>query len=86
MFVGLSGGICKYCVLGRGPYPPKRATNSPGRYPETETMPTDACQWFNDCNSCSVLLKPKARKLLRVLFIWQCALPSDSTRSKMLNI
>ncbi|MDX8395446.1 MAG: GDCCVxC domain-containing (seleno)protein [Mariprofundaceae bacterium] len=24
-----------------------------------ETMPTDACQWFYECESCHVLLKPK---------------------------
>jgi len=26
---------------------------------ETETMPTDACQWFYDCKGCGVVLKPK---------------------------
>jgi len=26
---------------------------------ETETMPTDACQWFYECKNCAVLLKPK---------------------------
>ncbi len=26
----------------------------------TETMPTDACQWFYDCTHCGALLKPKA--------------------------
>lgn len=26
---------------------------------ETETMPTDACQWFYDCKGCGILLKPK---------------------------
>jgi hypothetical protein len=25
----------------------------------TETMPTDACQYFYDCNGCGVVLKPK---------------------------
>ncbi|MDJ1016719.1 MAG: GDCCVxC domain-containing (seleno)protein [Paracoccaceae bacterium] len=25
---------------------------------ETETMPTDACQWFYECKSCSTVLKP----------------------------
>ena len=25
---------------------------------ETETMPTDACQWFYECKNCGVLLKP----------------------------
>lgn len=27
---------------------------------KTETMPTDACQWFYDCENCKVVLKPKA--------------------------
>jgi len=27
---------------------------------ETETMPTDACQWFYECKGCGALLKPKA--------------------------
>jgi len=26
---------------------------------ETETMSTDACQWFYECKGCGVLLKPK---------------------------
>ncbi|WP_133573878.1 GDCCVxC domain-containing (seleno)protein [Maritalea mobilis] len=25
----------------------------------TETMPTDACQWFYECTNCHTLLKPK---------------------------
>ncbi len=24
-----------------------------------ETMPTDACQWYYECESCHALLKPK---------------------------
>lgn len=27
---------------------------------KVETMPTDACQWFYDCEGCGVVLKPKA--------------------------
>jgi hypothetical protein len=27
---------------------------------KTETMPTDACQWFYECEQCHTLLKPKA--------------------------
>lgn len=27
---------------------------------KTETMPTDACQWFYECEACHVVLKPKA--------------------------
>lgn len=26
---------------------------------ETETMPTDACQWFYECKGCGIILKPK---------------------------
>jgi hypothetical protein len=26
----------------------------------TETMPTDACQFFYDCKGCGVVLRPKA--------------------------
>lgn len=26
---------------------------------ETETMPTDACQYFYDCKGCGALLRPK---------------------------
>ena len=26
---------------------------------ETETMPSDACQWFYPCKGCGALLKPK---------------------------
>jgi len=25
---------------------------------KTETMPTDACQWFYECGGCHALLKP----------------------------
>ncbi len=27
---------------------------------KTETMPTDACQWFYECENCHALLKPRA--------------------------
>jgi len=27
---------------------------------KTETMPTDACQWFYECENCHTVLKPKA--------------------------
>lgn len=26
---------------------------------KTETMPTDACSWFYECENCKVVLKPK---------------------------
>ncbi len=28
-------------------------------YAKTETMPTDACQWFYECEQCHVVLRPK---------------------------
>lgn len=28
-------------------------------YVKTETMPTDACQWFYACEGCHAVLKPK---------------------------
>jgi hypothetical protein len=27
---------------------------------KAETMPTDSCQWFYDCEGCHAVLKPKA--------------------------
>lgn len=29
-------------------------------YVRTETMPTDACQWFYECGRCHIVLKPKS--------------------------
>lgn len=28
-------------------------------YAKTENMPTDACQWFYECERCHTVLKPK---------------------------
>lgn len=28
-------------------------------YAKTETMPTDACQWFYECTQCHAVLRPK---------------------------
>lgn len=28
-------------------------------FSKTETMPTDACQWFYECTNCHTVLKPK---------------------------
>ncbi|MCG8611856.1 MAG: hypothetical protein MI864_15115 [Pseudomonadales bacterium] len=30
-------------------------------FKKSETMPTNACQWFYECEQCHALLKPKAR-------------------------
>ena len=27
---------------------------------KTETMPTDACQWFYECEACGEVLRPKS--------------------------
>lgn len=29
-------------------------------YVKTETMPTDACQWFYECEECKAVLRPLA--------------------------
>ena len=29
-------------------------------YVKEETMPTDACQWFYDCERCKAVLRPQA--------------------------
>jgi len=29
-------------------------------FAKSETMPTDACQWFYECTNCHTVLKPKA--------------------------
>jgi len=28
---------------------------------QTETMPTNACQWFYECKGCGAVLRPKPR-------------------------
>ena len=30
------------------------------RHAKEETMPTDACQWFYECEGCRALLRPNA--------------------------
>ncbi len=30
-------------------------------YKKIETMPTNACQWFYECENCHTILKPKKR-------------------------
>ena len=39
---------------------------------KTETMPTDACQYFYECTGCGTLLR-----LLYLLFLWLGQLPAD---------
>ena len=42
----------------------------------TETMPTDACQYFYECPGCGALLRPAAGGLLRVLLVRHGAVPA----------
>ena len=39
--------------------PTSKITCPECRHSETETMPTNACQWFYDCKGCGAVLKPK---------------------------
>ena len=44
----------------------------------TETMPTDACQFFYNCGGCGERLKAKAGELLRVLLLRDGAVSADA--------
>jgi hypothetical protein len=45
---------------------------------KTQTMPTDARQYFYECIDCGELLRPKPGGLLRVLLLRIGALPADT--------
>ena len=47
-----------------------------------ETMPTDACQFFYVCTGCGTKLRPKPRRLLRVLFLRFCAVSANAVRKR----
>jgi transcription elongation factor Elf1 len=49
-----------------------------------ETMPTDACQYFYECENCKTVLKTTARRLLCLLQLWKCKMSANSTRQEML--
>ena len=40
--------------------PQSRLTCPDCGHQETETMPTDACQFFYDCKGCKIVLRPNA--------------------------
>jgi mercuric ion transport protein len=40
--------------------PPRRSHARNAGHRETETMPTDACQFFYDCNGCGAVLRPRS--------------------------
>ena len=44
----------------------------------TESMPTDACQYFYECHNCKTAGETKSRRLLRVLFFWGLAVSPNS--------
>ena len=46
----------------------------------TETMPTDACQWFYQCEQCHAVLKPKPGDCCVYCFLWHRALPADPAK------
>ena len=48
-----------------------------------ETMPTDACLWFYECEGCGVVLRAQIRRLLRVLFLWHGQMPAGASRARL---
>ena len=46
---------------------------------KSETMPTDACQFFYECTGCGTKLKPKSGRLLRVLLLRLGAVSANSS-------
>lgn len=46
-------------AAGRQPVPVSTVTCPVCGIAKTETMPTDACQFFYDCTGCGALLRPK---------------------------
>jgi DNA-directed RNA polymerase subunit RPC12/RpoP len=51
----------------------------------TETMPTDACQFFYNCAGCGERLKPLGGRLLRVLLIRHGAVSANAGGRLMLR-
>lgn len=46
-------------------------------YQVTEAMPTDACQFFYDCNGCGTRLKPKPGDCCVFVLTAQCRVRQD---------
>ena len=46
---------------------------------KTESMPTDACQFFYECSGCRREASAKTGRLMRVLFLRLGALSADSS-------
>ena len=52
-----------------------------------EEMPTDACQYFYECEACKFVMKQKKRRLLCILFVWNsCMSANTKTRCLLLRI
>ena len=48
---------------------------------KSETMPTDACQFFYNCTGCGATAAAEARRLLRVLFLRLGSVSADPGRA-----
>jgi len=47
---------------------------------KVEDMPTNACQFFYECENCKKVLKAKRRRLLCLLFLWYSSLSTNSRK------
>ena len=52
------------------------------RHSKRETMPTDACQWFYECEECHILLKPEPGDCCVYCSYGSVPCPSVQERSK----
>ncbi|MDQ4421241.1 hypothetical protein OOT33_12480 [Sphingobium sp. DEHP117] len=48
----------------------------------TETMPTNACQFFYDCRGCGAVLKPKQGDCCVFWFLWRRSVSADPDRGQ----
>ena len=53
-------------------------------YVVVEQMLADSCQFFYDCKNCGIRLKPKHRRLLRLLFVRRCCVSPDTRNRQSL--
>ena len=50
-------------------------------FAKRETMPTDACQFYYECEGCKALLRPKPGELLCLLLVRVGEVPADADES-----
>ncbi len=53
---------------------------------KVEEMPTNACQFFYECDNCQNGSQTKRRRLLCVLFLWNSSLSTNSRKQKLLLV